>query len=121
RDYIQYQASRALAIAAIGVGTALSVFVSTTLAEASALAFLSSEVAGLLVFWLLQRRSVPLAVLVAGVVAAAIDSYVFLTIAFHSLEFFRGQFVAKVTLSALAVPVVLGVRLIIPRTEPAPS
>jgi len=121
RDFIQYRGSRRLAYAAIIAGTALSLLVSTTLAEASALAFLSSELLALIVFWMLQKRSLVLAVAVAGIVGAAVDSYVFLTIAFHSLEFFRGQFVAKVTLSLLAIPIVLGVRFFMPRTDPAPS
>jgi queuosine precursor transporter len=121
RDFIQYRGSRRLAYLAIFAGTALSLLVSTTLAEASALAFLSSELLALVAFWLLQRRSVVLAVLVAGIIGAAVDSYVFLTIAFHSLEFFRGQFVAKVTLSLLAIPIVMGVRLVLPRPEPAAS
>ena len=110
RDFIQYQGSRWLAIGAIAVGTALSVFVSPKLALASAAAFALSEVAGLFTFWLLQRRALVAGVALAGVVAAAIDSYVFLSIAFGSLAFFEGQFVAKITMSLLALPIVLGVR-----------
>lgn len=116
RDYIQYQGSRLLALAAIAAGTALTfVFVNHTLAFASAAGFATAEVIGLVVFWLLQKRSVAGAVLAAGAVAAALDSLVFLWIAFGSLAFFEGQFVAKVTLSALAVPFVLGIRFALPR------
>jgi queuosine precursor transporter len=110
RDYVQYQGSRLLALAAIAVGTGLSVFVSPSLALASACAFALSESVGLVIFWLAQRWTVAVAVALAGLVAAAVDSYVFLSLAFHSLAFFDGQFVAKVSLSLLAVPLVLGIR-----------
>jgi len=110
RDYIQWRGSKRLALAAIAVGTALSVFVSPTLALASACAFAASECVGLGAFWASQRYSLAGAVLVAGVLAAAVDSVVFLWLAFHSLAFFPGQLIAKVTMSLLAVPVVLLVR-----------
>jgi uncharacterized PurR-regulated membrane protein YhhQ (DUF165 family) len=126
RDFIQYRASRLLALAAIAAGTLLSIFVSPELALASGCAFAISEVGGLLVFWLWQDVSVALAVLIAGIAAAAIDSYVFLSLApqlvpgLNNVEaFWTGQFVAKVTMSALAVPVVLGIRLRWPRAVTA--
>jgi len=121
RDFVQYQGSRVLALAAIAVGTGLSVLVSAHLAFASASAFAASEVAGLAVFWALQRASLVAAVVAAGAVAAAIDSYVFLSIAFGDLSFFEGQFVAKVGLSLLAAPLVLGVRFVLGRGELRPA
>lgn len=114
RDFIQYQGSKLLALGAIAVGTALSVFVSPTLALASACAFAASELVGLGAFFVWQRRSVVGAVLVAGALAAAVDSLVFLWLAFHSLVFFEGQWVAKVTMSLLAVPFILGTRRLVP-------
>lgn len=114
RDYVQYQGSKLLALAAIAAGTGLSVLVSPTLAFASACAFAASEVVGLLAFWIGQRRSIVGSVLVAGVLAAALDSYIFLSLAFHSLAFFDGQLVAKLTMSLLAAPVVVLVRRLSP-------
>jgi uncharacterized PurR-regulated membrane protein YhhQ (DUF165 family) len=121
RDFVQYQGSRVLALAAIAVGTGLSVLVSPDLALASAAAFAASEAGGLAAFWTLQRRSLVAAVVVAGALAAAVDSYVFLSIAFGSLSFFEGQFVAKVGLSLLAAPLVFGLRFVLPRSELTPA
>lgn len=120
RDYVQYRGSKRLALGAIAAGIVLSYFVSPTLALASACAFAASETTGLGVFWLGQRRTLAGAVLVAGVVAAAIDSLVFLWLAFHSLAFFPGQLLAKVTMSLLALPVVILVRrgYVLPRLAP---
>lgn len=109
RDTVQRFGSKRLALLGIAVGTSLSVFVSPTLAAASAAAFALSEMSGLVVFWALQRR-LSLAVAGSQLVSAAIDSFVFLSIAFGSLAFFQGQFVAKLTLLALAYPIVIGAR-----------
>jgi len=115
RDTVQRFSGQLLALAAIAVGTGLSVLVSPTLALASGAAFAASELVGLAVFWVGGGNiGGPLrtgaAVVAASLVAAAIDSYVFLSIAFHSLAFFEGQFVAKVSVVALALPFVLAAR-----------
>ena len=114
RDTVQRLGSKRLALIGIIAGTALSVIVSPTLAFASAAAFASSECLGLVLFALLSRR-VAVAVGVSQVGAAALDSFVFLSIAFGSLSFFQGQFVAKLTLLALALPVVLAARRVAPK------
>jgi len=80
RDTVQRLASVQLALLGIAAGAALSWVISPTLAAASQAA------------------------------AAAVDSVVFLWVAFHSLAFFQGQFVAKVSVLALAYPVVYGWR-----------
>lgn len=123
RDFIQYRSSRWLALGAIAAGTILSyLIVSHAIAKASAAGFLAAEAIGLLTFWALQRWSVVGAVLCAGVVAAALDSYVFLSLAPQFIPgldnvqtFFEGQFVAKVTMSVLAIPFVIGTRRWVPR------
>ena len=99
----------------IAVGTGLSALVSPTLALASAAAFAASETLGLVLFWASGGnvggpQRLTLAVVLSSVAAAALDSYVFLSIAFHSLAFWQGQFVAKVSVTALAIPFVLGAR-----------
>lgn len=123
RDFIQYRASRLLALAAIVAGTILTfVFVNHTLAFASAAGFITSELVGLAVFWWWQRRTLSGAVLAAGAAAAALDSLIFLWIAFGwsgVQSFFEGQFIAKLTMSALAVPIILGVRFAWPRAATA--
>lgn len=125
RDTIQRLWGTGLALAGIAAGTLLSyLLVSHTLAEASAAAFVASELVGLTVFRLLRGNQggppvLGAAVIASSLAAAALDSYVFLTIAFHSLAFFQGQFVAKVSVVALAVPFVLAARKQWPKVQPA--
>jgi queuosine precursor transporter len=112
RDTVQRFSGQLLALVAIAAGTGLSVLVSPTLALASACAFAASELLGLGIFWGLRGNiagppRLTVAVVCASVAAAALDSYVFLSIAFHSLAFFEGQFVAKLSVTALALPFVL--------------
>jgi queuosine precursor transporter len=51
-----------------------------------------------------------LAVLASGVVGAAVDSAVFLQLAFGGLDHFSGQIVGKVWMSALAVLVLIALK-----------
>jgi uncharacterized PurR-regulated membrane protein YhhQ (DUF165 family) len=64
-------------------------------AVASVVAFTVSETIEAVVFTPLRRRSLSLGVLASGFVGTAIDSWLFLTIAFGSLAFFWGQFFGK--------------------------
>ncbi len=126
RDTVQRFGGQILAVTLIAVGAALSIFVSPRLALASAAAFATAELLGLAIFWMLRGntagpRLLLLAVVAASVAAAALDSYVFLTIAFHSLAFWQGQFVAKISVLALAVPFVLIARRRWPTVEPLPA
>jgi queuosine precursor transporter len=112
RDTVQRLAGVWWALLGIGLGAALSYSVSPTLAGASAAAFTASELTGLLVLWLLGRRLVA-AIAGAQAAAAAVDSVVFLALAFGWAgvrSFFEGQFVAKVSVLALAYPVVYACR-----------
>lgn len=111
RDTVQRLASVNLALLGIALGAALSWFMSPTLAGASAGAFAASELVGLAALWLLGRWLYA-AVGAAQVAAAAVDSVVFLWLAFHSLTFFQGQFVAKLSVLALAYPVVVSWRAV---------
>jgi hypothetical protein len=115
RDTVQRFAGQRWALALIAVGTGLSALVSPRLAGASAAAFAASEVLGLVLFTASGGntggpRRLGLAVVLSSVASAALDSYVFLTLAFGSLAFFPGQFVAKLSVTLLAVPFVLAAR-----------
>ena len=81
RDLVQRALGRRPALAAIALGTLLSVLVSPQLALASGSAFLVSELADFAVYTPLQRRRFVLAVLLSGVVGSLIDSLVFLGVA----------------------------------------
>jgi hypothetical protein len=113
RDTVQRLHSVWLALFGIACGATLSLLVSPTLAGASAAAFTLSELTGLVVLWLLGRWLLT-AVATAQVAAAAVDSVAFLWLAFGSLAFFQGQFVGKLTVLALAFPVVVGSRVLFP-------
>lgn len=133
RDTVQRFAGQRLALALIALGTVLSVIVSWQLALASGAAFAISEVVGLAVFWAAGGNTsgpkrLSLAVVAASLAAAALDSYVFLSLAPTFVPgtdnvhlFFKGQFVAKVSVLVLAVPFVLLARKRYPATEAVPA
>jgi uncharacterized PurR-regulated membrane protein YhhQ (DUF165 family) len=123
RDAVQRLVGQWLALLAISVGAILSVFVSPTLALASACAFAASELLGLGIFRGLGgnvggRGRLLMAVVLASAAAAAVDSVVFLWLAFHSLALFNGQMVAKLSVVVLALPCVLFARRRYPRVDP---
>ena len=105
RDLVHQHLGTVWATLAIIVGATLSLALAPpTLALASGLAFLHSEVADLAVYAPLYRRRLLLAVLLSGIVGAAIDSAVFLRIAFGSLQFVEGQVVGKLLMTLVALP-----------------
>lgn len=94
------------AVAAILIGAALSFqFSPAVLVIASVTAFILSELADLAVYAPLRRKRLVLAVAASGVVGAAIDSAVFLWLAFGSLDFIAGQLVGKLWMTVLAAGV----------------
>jgi uncharacterized PurR-regulated membrane protein YhhQ (DUF165 family) len=99
------------AVAAILIGAAMSFqFSPTALVIASVTAFALSELADFAVYAPLQRKRLSLAVLASGVVGAAVDSAVFLWLAFGSLDFIAGQIVGKMWMTAAAAGVLVLVR-----------
>lgn len=99
------------AVAAILVGAVLSFqFSPPVLVVASVAAFLLSELADLAVYAPLQRKRLVLAVAASGIVGAAIDSAVFLWLAFGSLDFIAGQLVGKLWMTILAAGALLMMR-----------
>lgn len=108
RDAVHRYLGATWAVAAILVGAALSaVLAPPALVLASATAFLLSETADLFVYAPLYRRRLIAAVIASGVVGAAVDSAVFLWLAFGSFDFMAGQVLGKVWMSAIAVPIIL--------------
>jgi len=101
RDALHEQAGRAWALAAVLVGAALSlVFSPPALAVASAAAFAVSELADALVYDRLRRQGRSAAVLASGIVGAALDSVLFVWLAFGALEFAAGTVLGKLYASA---------------------
>ena len=106
RDMVQDRMGRSWTLAAIGAGALLSLAVSDArFAVASGLAFLLSETADMVVYTPLRRRNWLGAVFASNVVGLALDSALFLLLAFGSLDFLAGQVVAKLQVTLLAVAV----------------
>lgn len=107
RDLVQRRLGLAWALGAIAVGAVLSWLVSpVALIVSSVAAFVLSEVADLAVYTPLQRRGLVLAVAASGIVGIAVDSVLFLILAFGSLDFLAGQMIGKGWALLLALPVV---------------
>jgi len=84
------------------------------IAIASVVAFTVSETIEALVFTPLRRRRFSLGVALSATAGNAIDSYVFLTLAFSSTAFFWGQFWGKSEAIAVGVALTLARRRIAP-------
>jgi uncharacterized PurR-regulated membrane protein YhhQ (DUF165 family) len=121
RDLTQNLLGRRWVVAAILTGAAASWVISSSFAVASAVAFLISETADFAVYTPLAERRWLAAVAASNVVGTVVDSVVFLTLAFHSLAFLRGQVVGKLWMTLLAVAVLSVVRRRFPRLALDPA
>lgn len=111
RDIVHELGGARAAFVAILIGAVLSWFIaSPALVIASVAAFVLAETADLLVYAPLRKRQLGLAVLASGAVGAAVDSAVFLWLAFGSLAFVDGQIVGKLWMSLAALPVLYAIR-----------
>ena len=107
RDMVQRRLGKSWSLAAIAAGTILSAAIALpALVLASATAFLVSELADFAVYTPLQKRRLVLAVFLSGIVGSAVDSIVFLYIAFGDLQFLPGQIIGKVLMVMAALPVI---------------
>ncbi len=111
RDMVQRRLGLGWAGAAVLAGAALSALLAPpSLVVASAAAFLVSEAADLAVYTPLQRRGLVLAVALSSVVGLALDSVVFLLLAFGGLDFLAGQVVGKLWMVLASLPFVAWLR-----------
>ena len=104
RDGVQVKLGKRYVIAAILAGAALSyVTSSAALAVASGIAFLTSELVDFGVFTPLRGKHLPTAVLVSSVVAAPIDTVLFLYLAGFGVTWSAvvGQFIVKTALAGI--------------------
>ena len=112
RDLVQRRLGLRWALVAIAMGTVLSGAVAPrALVAASIVSFCLSELADLAVYTPLQRRGLVLAVAASGVVGLVVDSVLFLSLAFGSLDFLAGQMIGKGWALVAALPVVHWLRL----------
>ncbi len=126
RDYAHKTLGRRAIFVAILIGALLSWAISDdftipggylSLALASGIAFFLSELVDMEVWTRLRARSEARAILLSNTVGAAVDSAVFLILAFGSLSFFWGQLWGKVSITLIF----LALRLVLQRRRRAPS
>lgn len=111
RDLVQRRLGLIWSFAAISIGAVLSIFLAPpALIIASTVAFALSETVDLLVYTPLQRRGLLLAATASSVAGLVIDSVVFLTLAFGSLDLLPGQVLGKFWMVLLALPVLAWIR-----------
>ena len=115
RDIVQRLLGPIWALVAIAAGVALSLLLAPpALVLASGAAFFLSELADFAVYTPLQRRRLLLAVLASSAVGLVVDSLVFLTLAFGSLDYLGGQILGKAWALLIAFPLVRLVRRVTP-------
>ena len=101
RDVVHEAFGRAWVAGLIAAGAGLSLLFSPpALAIASAAAFLLSELADMAVYDRLRARGMALAVLLSGIVGAALDSLLFSALAFGTVAWAPGLILAKLYASA---------------------
>ncbi len=115
RDSLHEFAGRRWVYAAIATGAVLSYLIEDAvtipggiapIAVASALAFGLSELADLAVYEQVRHSSWPAAVTASNIVAAAVDSALFLWLAFGNVDHWAGNTVGKAFMVAIALPLV---------------
>lgn len=104
----------AAALVSWGIGNAAGWSDLQKVAIASAIAFSVSETVEALVFTPLRNRNLTAGVALSATVGNALDSFVFLAIAFGSQEFFLGQFVGKSEMVAIGAVLTLARRRLVP-------
>jgi queuosine precursor transporter len=109
----------AAGLASWGIGDAAGWTRLEKVAVASVVAFTISETVEAIVFTPLRNRNLTLGVALSATVGNALDSYVFLSLAFGSLAFFLGQFIGKSEMIALGTLLTLARRRLLPVLTPA--
>jgi queuosine precursor transporter len=104
----------AAGLASWGIGDLVGWTSLEKIAIASVVAFTVSETIEAVVFTPLRRRSLSFGVALSATLGNAVDSYVFLTLAFSSTAFFWGQFWGKSEAIALGVLLTLARRRLAP-------
>ena len=107
RDLVQRRLGVGYSAGAVVAGAVLSALVAPpALVLASGVAFLVSEFADLAVYTPLARRRLVAAVVASSLVGLVVDSIIFLSLAFGSLDFLGGQVVGKAWMVLLSIPFV---------------
>jgi queuosine precursor transporter len=110
RDAVHRSSTRLVVLALIAIGALLSgVLAPPMIAVASGVAFAVSELVDWAVFVPLSRRNLPAAVVVSSLVAAPVDTVLFLQLAGFgvTVQAVVGQVVVKTLIAALAAAVIV--------------
>ncbi|XXX79113.1 VUT family protein [Sorangium sp. So ce134] len=107
RDAVHERHGLRVTLALVLAGAGVSALFAPSIALASAAAFLVSELLDGLVWSRLRRRGAAVAVAGSGLVGAAIDTLLFLTLAFGSLGGFAGGVFGKLCATAVAAAAVV--------------
>ena len=103
RDAVQSLLGKRWTLVAIAAGAALSgVLSEPAIILGSTCAFLFSELADFAVYTPLRERHLTLAIVLSGLVGSIVDSVIFLSLAFGSLDFIVGQVIGKFWMSLIA-------------------
>lgn len=106
RDVVHETLGVRWALVGILIGGLFSaIFSPASLVVASTVAFLVSEIGDLAVYAPLRKSGFVRAAVISSIVGLVLDSLIFLTIAFGSLEFLSGQVIGKLWMVMLAVPI----------------
>lgn len=122
RDWLQQLAGLRWTMVLIPIGGASSYLIGELagwsslekIALASLAAFLVSETLETVVFTPLRERSLTFAVVLSATAGNAVDSVLFLAIAFGSEAFFMGNFIGKLEMIAIGGILTLGRRRLLP-------
>ncbi|HJA11252.1 MAG TPA: VUT family protein [Candidatus Duodenibacillus intestinavium] len=103
RDVVHHCLGWRWALISIFAGAALSGLISEpALVIASVCAFLFAELADFAVYAPMKKRYPAMAVIVSGLAGSVVDSAIFLSLAFGSIEFLAGQVLGKFWMSLIA-------------------
>ncbi len=103
RNAVQAFIGASFSLVAVAIGTLLSaLFAEPALVIASATAFCFSELADFAVYTPMRKRFPAFSVVMAGLVGSFVDSAIFLSLAFGSIDFIVGQVLGKFWMSLLA-------------------
>lgn len=108
RDAVQSLLGKSWTLLAIAVGAVISGFLADpAIVVGSTCAFLFSELADFAVYSPLRERHLTTAIIASGLVGSFVDSVIFLSLAFGSLEFVMGQVLGKFWMSLIAGSILL--------------
>jgi uncharacterized PurR-regulated membrane protein YhhQ (DUF165 family) len=108
RDILQDQQGKKAVLSAISIGFILSALVNPQIALASAVAFGISELADFAIYTRLRIWSRSIAMFCSGLIGSIFDSFLFLFLAFNSIQFWQGQVVGKIGMTVICIALLKG-------------